>query len=86
MYSLHNTNPHSTPHYISHACQVFAKAHKNAIKMQHHFWSVEHVQIIPSWCLESQLTTEMARTEITTISNFTMITESQTYTCESVAK
>jgi len=39
-----------------------------AIKMQHQFWSVERVQIIPSWCLESQLTTETARTEITTIS------------------
>jgi len=36
--------------------------------MQHQFWSVEHVQIIPSWCLESQLTTEMAQTEMTTIS------------------
>jgi len=25
MYSLHYTNLHSTPHYISRACQVFAE-------------------------------------------------------------
>jgi hypothetical protein len=54
--------------------------------MQYQLWSVEHVQIIPSWCLESQLTTEMAQTEKQQSQNFTVITESQTCTCESVAK